>query len=186
MKNTIFSISLLVVTFCLMGFNHKADPVKIFSDKKKSEIKYSMTHPLKKWTALSKNVNGVIMYNSQEGTIESVAISVPVSSFDSKNSNRDSNALEVLEALKYPNVKFSSRNIKKSGNDLIIKGSLDFHNVTKEIELKAKQNASKSDITVLGNFTINMKDYNIQTPSLLGMKTDEEINLEFKIFFKIS
>ncbi len=185
MNNPISKLTFLVLAFFLMGFTAKTDPIKIFSDKKKSEIKYNMSHPLKKWSAVSKNVNTVIMYNSEENIIETVAISVPISSFDSKNSNRDANALEVLEALKYPNVKFSSNNIKKNGNDLTIKGILEFHNIKKEIEIKAKQTTTKNDISVLGNFTINMTDYNIEPPSLLGMKTHEEINLEFKIYFKI-
>ncbi len=185
MKNTIIKLPFLLLAFCFMGFTHKVDSEKIFLDKKKSEIQYNMTHPLKKWSAISKNVNGVIIYNSQENGIESVAISVPVSSFDSKNSNRDSHALEVLEALKYPNVKFSSRNIKNSGDELIIKGALEFHNVTREIEIKAKQSTSKNEITVYGSFIINMTDYNIQPPSLLGIKTHEEINIEFKTYFKV-
>ena len=96
------------------------DKKKIVADKAVSEITYSMVHPLHEWTGTSKDINGIIIYHEEESRIESVAISVLLSTFDSKNSNRDSHALEVLDAIKYPTVKFSSNNIQKNGDDITI------------------------------------------------------------------
>ena len=77
-----------------------------------------MIHPLHEWTGTSRAVNCIIIYNPTNDKIETAAVSIALSSFDSKNANRDSHALEVLEAIKYPTVKFTSQTIREDGNTL--------------------------------------------------------------------
>jgi len=162
------------------------DKKKILADKAVSEITYSMVHPLHEWTGTSKDINGIIIYHEGESRIESVAISVLLSTFDSKNSNRDSHALEVLDAIKYPTVKFSSRTIQQNGDDLTITGNLIFHNVTKPVTIMAKQTKDKKKLWVTGSFTVDMTEYQIEQPSLMGFKTEKEIGMNFKIAFPLS
>ena len=159
---------------------------KIVADKSVSEITYSMVHPMHEWTGTSKDINGVIIYNEGESRIESVAISILLSSFDSKNSNRDSHALEVLDAIKYPTVKFSGSNIQKNGEELTITGNLTFHNVTKPITVTAKQTKDKKRLWVTGSFNVDITEYQIEQPSLMGFKTEKEIGMNFKIAFPLS
>ncbi len=158
---------------------------KIMADKKSSEISYTMVHPLHEWTGTSKEVNCVMLFNSETNKVESVAVSVLLSTFDSNNSNRDSHALEVLEAIKYPTVKLISSNIQQIGNELTIHGNLTFHNVTRPVTFVAKRVDEKKDVLVDGNFIVNINDYQIETPSLMGVKTKEEITLNFKVLFPI-
>ena len=48
----------------------------------------------------------VLVYNE---SISKIALAAQVIDFDSGNSGRDSHSLEVLEALKFPNIKFYSK-----------------------------------------------------------------------------
>jgi polyisoprenoid-binding protein YceI len=156
---------------------------KIVADKKESAISYSMVHPLHEWTGTSKDVNCVIIYNQDSGRIESVAVSVLVSTFDSKNSNRDSHAMEVLDAIKYPTVKFTSNDIRQNGEDLTIRGNLIFHNISKPMTLLAKRKDGNKETSIEGSFIVHITDHEVPPPSMMGMKTDEKMTLNFKIVF---
>ena len=180
---------LTTVTFLVLFTNflipRRSDTIKILADKKHSQIEYTMVHPLHEWTGVSQNVNCAILYGPDTKRIESVAVSVPLSSFDSRNSNRDSHALEVLEALQFPTVKFVSNNIRKMEDSLFVTGNLTLHNVTHLIDIKAKQSDLKNEMRITGAFPINITDYNIEVPSLMGIKTKEEVWLIFNIAFPI-
>ena len=160
-------------------------PKKIIADKKKSEISYTMVHPLHEWTGKSHEVNCALIYNADENKIETVAVSMLLATFDSKNSNRDSHALETLDAIKYPLVKLTSSSIAQQGNELTINANLTFHNVTKPITVKATRSDEKNKIVVDGNFVVNITDYQIEVPSIMGLKTNEEITIGFKIIFPL-
>ena len=117
--------------------------------------------------------------------INELAVVVKIASFNSKNSNRDSNTIEVTEALKYPNVSLSSNSIKQANNRLTVKGTLKFHGVSKEIIFDAQKEIIKNEIKVTGNFEILMTDFKIKPPKLLGIVTDKDIKLSFTVFYKL-
>ena len=114
-----------------------------------------------------------------------MAVVVPVKSFDSGNSNRDSHAIEVLEALKFPNVSFSASSIQESDSQVTAKGNLTFHGVSKPVELKATKSVIKNAIKLEGGFTINMKDFAVEPPGLMGIKTDDKITIKYSMVFPL-
>ena len=67
-------------------------------DSKKSLIKYEASHFLHDWAGSNENVKGVLLEN--DGVFQKIALAMYLRDFDSKNSNRDNNALEILEVLK--------------------------------------------------------------------------------------
>lgn len=157
--------------------------IKVFADKKESSITYSMKHLLHSWEGVSNEVNSVILTDEKRNTISQAAVSVKIASFDSKNANRDSHAIEATEAIKYPAISFASSAIKQNGNNLDITGTLTFHGVSKTISINAEKQMVKNKTEIAGSFSVNMKDYNIDPPSLMGVATDEEIQLSFKIVY---
>lgn len=167
---------------CSIGFSQKR---KITANLKQSTIGYSMSHPMHDWTAKATPSQAVMAYNDTDKKIEAIAIIVPVSNFDSGNSNRDSHALEVLDALKTHNVTFSSSSIKENGNELLVSGKLTFHGVSKNIELKVSKSNSGNSTIYKGAFDVNMKDYGVVPPGLMGIKTNEMIKMNFSISFDI-
>lgn len=175
------SIVITALMFTGILASHAQEKKKIESDKKNSIVSYSMKHPMHEWEANSKEVKSVIVLNSTTNTIEAIAVSIPIKSFDSGNSNRDSHAIEVLEALKYPNVSFSSSEIQESGDKITAKGNLVFHGVSKKIEISGTKKVSKGKINLIGSFQIKMTDHKIEEPGLMGIKTEDLIKLKYNL-----
>lgn len=157
---------------------------KLMADKKLSSVTYTMHHPLHTWDGVSHDVNGAILYNDDSKQIESVAVAIKVASFDSKDANRDSHALEVLDGIRYPNVTFVSQQIKTGADgSLTAVGKLTFHGVTKPQTLTATRTDAGNLLTINGAFDVNMTDFSIERPAMLGMKTDDTIKFKFTASF---
>mgnify|MGYP001339396197 CR=1 FL=1 len=167
----------------LLGFGFAKK--KLTADSTASYIRYEMEHPLHDWDARSTASKCMIVYDEEASRIEAVAVSVPVKSFDSGNSNRDSHALEVLEALKYRNVTFTSTGISENAGQLSIQGNLTFHGVTHPIVIPAMKKTEGGQLKVEGRFEINMKDYEVSPPSLMGFRVKEKIRISFLMVFKL-
>ena len=82
---------------------------------------------LHSWEGTNNKVNGLAVLDSKNKSLQKLAILLYVRDFDSQNSGRDAHALEVLEALKYPEIKFYSESIEIENENLIINGIFDFH-----------------------------------------------------------
>lgn len=175
---------LVAILFPIMAFSQQ-DLTKIFADKSVSTITYEMKHPMHDWEAVCKDVNAVIVYNKATKGLEQVAVSLKVQSFDSGNPNRDSHALEVLEALKFPKVTFASTKIKAAADMLTVEGNLTFHGITKPITIIATREDFVNKVVFEGKFDVSLTDYKVERPSLFGMKTDDMLHFKFKFIFKL-
>ena len=152
-------------------------------DKKNSSVTYAMNHLLHSWDGTSRDLNGAVQLNST-GKIEKVAIVTKVSAFDSENSNRDAHMMEVTQAIKYPNVSFYSTSITESKpGELEVKGILAFHGVNIEIIFKAWTSAKGSTSIVKGEFIFLLEDYNLERPSFMLNKVDNEVKLSFEVSY---
>ena len=156
------------------------------ADKAQSTVTYAAKHPLHNWEGVSHAVNCAMIYDDEAKQPESVAVSVKVATFDSDNNNRDSHAMEVLDGLKHPNVTFTSSDIKAGENGaLTAKGTLNFHGVNKPVILQATRKDADGKMTLTGEFPVSMTDYNIERPSLMGLKTEDEMVLRFNVVFAL-
>jgi len=152
-------------------------------DKSKSSITYSMNHILHSWDGTSRDLNGVVVLGA-DNKIEKVAIATKVSAFDSENSNRDAHLLEVVEALKYPNISFYSTSITESKKgELDVKGVLQFHGVNKETSFKATVTQVKNNVQVTGNFIFLIEDFKIERPSFMLKPVDNEVKIKFDVMY---
>lgn len=177
-----------VIAACLVFFiaNNYTDAqttVKYGADKTRSYITYTMTHPMHEWDGTSKDVNSVLLFNLATKKIEKVAVSVPISTFDSQNANRDSHTIEVLDAIKFPVITFSSTSIIGNDSILTITGNLVFHGVTRSIIFVGKNKSTDKGIEVAGTFNVKMSEYNIENPSLMGIPTKDEFIMRFFVVY---
>lgn len=179
MKILVFTLPLL-----LFAFTFKADKVKLFADKQLSSISYDMNHPMHAWTGVSKSVSSAIVCLPNRDSITQVAVTVKISTFDSDNSNRDSHAMEVTEALKYPSISFLSTVIKyESAEKIVVTGNLKFHGVSKSISFPVNKKMVGEKAEITGEFQVKMTDYGIDPPTLMGIATDDEFKIHFKMFY---
>lgn len=175
---------LVAILLPLLAFSQQ-ELSKIIADKSVSTITYEMKHPMHDWEAVCKDVNAVVVYSKPMRTIEQVAVSLKVQSFDSGNPNRDSHALEVLEALKYPKVTFVSTKIKAVADMLTIEGNLNFHGITKPMTIVASREDFVNKMVFEGKFDVSLTEFKVERPSLFGMKTDDVLHFKFKFIFKL-
>jgi polyisoprenoid-binding protein YceI len=154
------------------------------ADKSKTTITYSMQHPMHKWNGVSRDVTAAMIYDEVTKQVQHVAVVTRVASFDSENQNRDSHMVEILDGLKYPNVTFTSLDIKPNADGtLVVKGKLTFHNVTKLITVPVTRQETDNQLLMKGAFEVKLSDYALERPSLLGITTDDQFTLAFAITF---
>ncbi len=172
----------LIIAVCVTSLSAQ-NKIKVFNDKKQSSISYSMKHPLHSWTGVSNDVSAVLLTNDTRTEFYQVAVAVKIASFDSKNANRDSHALEVTEALKYPTITFSGTSINVNGDKATVAGNLTFHGISQPITVEVAQQNVNGKMVVTGKFSVTMTQFKIDPPSLVGLATKDNIDLEFKIVF---
>ena len=167
---------LIIILFFQVAF---AQGVPVTIDVDQSFISYDGRHPAHNWTGVSKEIKGSFIFNKDNPTASNVDLFVPVFSFDSKNSNRDSNMLDVIEDYFYPTVSFTSSEITKEDNGYLITGILFFHGVKKEITIPVNFILDDKKIIVDADFSVSLSDHEIKRPSLLTIKMKDDISIKF-------
>ena len=167
---------LIIILFFQAAF---AQGVPVAIDIEQSFISYDGRHPAHNWTGVSKEIKGSFVFDLINPTSSNVDLFVPVFSFDSKNSNRDSNMLDVIEDYFYPTVSFTSSEITKEDNGYLITGILFFHGVKKEITIPVNLILDNKKIIVDADFSVSLSDYEIKRPSLLTIKMKDDISIKF-------
>ena len=147
-------------------------------DLAKSFISYDGKHPAHNWTGISKDIQGTFESNNEDLTQSKVDLFVPVFSFDSKNANRDSNMLDVVEEYYFPYVRFVSSKIEKVDDGFNVVGNLSFHGITKEFTIPVSLMQDDKRIVVESDFSIMLTDFKIRRPSLLTIKIRNQIDIK--------
>lgn len=178
-KICFLSISMLMVIIVFAQ-----NRIKISCIKEESSIVYAMNHPLHSWHGESKEINSILLMDESKSTIYQVAVSAKVSSFDSKNANRDSHMIEATEALKFPNVTYVSTSVTLNGSEFTSSGNLTFHGISQPVALKGKFEQDGNKLTFTGNLSVKLTQFKIDPPSLMGISTDEDVKLEFKVVYQ--
>ena len=151
-------------------------------DSERSSINYSGKHFLHKWSAENKNISGLIQIQNE--SISNIGIVAKVSDFKSGNSSLDSNSLRVLDALQFPNVIFKSTSVSQENGQIIFEGVMNFHGIEKNFSILADVTQLNGMTQLSGKIIVSLTDFLVKRPSLLTRKIDDEINLEFDLYFK--
>ncbi len=169
------AMTLLLATSLLTPLAPVAAQTKAELIKDESKLTYNVSHPLHEVEATSKDVMSSIELDPANRSIKSVTVSVDVTTFDSGNSNRDSHAMEVIDALTYPEAKFVSTSVAQNGDSAKVLGNLTFHGVTKEITIPAALKWSANRLEVHGDFVVSLTAFKIERPSLLMIPVSDDI-----------
>jgi len=150
-------------------------------DTKSSYINYDADHFLHAWSGTNNSIKGIITGNKKE--FQKIAIAMLVRDFDSKNSNRDNNALEILEVLKFPKIEFFSDEMEMNNNKLIIKGEMNFHGIGIKKTIDSDADYKNNKLTLSGTFKMLLSDFSINRPSFMMKKMDDLIEISYKLHF---
>ena len=179
-----FSIYLRFFVFCLLTQVLAVNAKDYQALKSESKIFYTISHPLHLVKGVSDDF--VCTFNLLPDSLHSlINVKIPVTSFNSGHSSRDSHILEVLEALKYPFVEFVSDSIHSKNQSYNIFGQLTFHGVKRPIEFTAGPLIGKGDekkgIRIKGGFEIKLTDFKIKLPKLLFMKVEDLLRININV-----
>ena len=173
MKKTLLFTLLISVNLCSQEFWE--------IDSNSSFIKYSGNHFLHNWDAQNDEISGLL--NIENGTIDNVGVIAKVKDFNSGNSSLDSNAMRVVEALKYPNVIFRSSLIEQNDDRVYLEGVLEFHGIKQNLKVEGEIESLDDQIKINMDFIIKLSDFEIRRPSLLLRKVEDEILIEINLNF---
>lgn len=174
-------LNVLLIGLLLAGAPSR-DAKKVSAIKGESRLMYSLSHPLHKIEATTKEFLCEVEVNDAK-EIQSVKVVADVMTFDSGNSNRDSHAMEVIDAFTYPEVSFASDAIKTSGGELTVSGKLSFHGVTKPMTFSARTQSQNGKTIVEGKLTVKLADFKVERPQLALIPTDEFLYISFVVAF---
>ena len=166
--------------FIVTTINLSAQENKWMLIEDESFIQYSAKHLLHKWSGTNKNIKGVFLQQNDS----KIAVSANIADFDSGISNRDSNALRVLNALNYPQVKFYSADININSDKITFNGELDFHGKKIQKYFEGTYVNTNDKLSIVGEFSVVLTDFDIKLPSLMLVKMDDFADIEFKLIFE--
>lgn len=150
-------------------------------DPENSFISYDAKHILHSWKGMNTNVKGIAKVEANK--INQIAILTLVKDFDSNNSGRDAHALEVLESLSYPEVRFYSDSITVAQDSIKITGLFNFHGVNQSRSIAALIENEKNKKIIKGSFKLTPSDFDIKLPSLMMVKMENLLLFNFKLEF---
>jgi polyisoprenoid-binding protein YceI len=177
-------LCLLVLVFLFLRSAAVAQTRDLDLVQEESSVTYRLVHPLHEVEATSKQVQYLLKADPSTREIKSVSAQVDVTTFDSGNSNRDSHAMEAIDALTYPEVTFTSTSIAQAGDSVRVTGNLMFHGVTKEVVIAALLKWSENRLVVQGSFGISLTGFNVDRPSLLMIPVEDALNFTIDGVFR--
>ncbi|PKB16652.1 YceI family protein [Flavobacterium sp. 5] len=129
------------------------------------------------------NSNVTFVLNPETGDIASLAL---LKGFQFEIALMEEHFNEnYMETDKYPKTifrghieGFDANNLTGEYKDYIIKGKLELHGKSRDINANARISKTGSRITVFSNFTVNTSDFSIPIPSIIKYKLDNKVNIK--------
>jgi polyisoprenoid-binding protein YceI len=179
-------VALLFIAGMFTGAAHAVAQVKtIETADTSSTLTYRLTHPLHEIEATSREVRYRVDIDTAKHEIKGVSATVDVMTFNSGNSNRDSHAMEVADALTYPEAGFASSAVTRNGDSISVAGKVTFHGVTKDATMRGVVGWSPEKLNVRGGFSLSLTEFGIERPSLLMIPVSDTLRFELDATFKM-
>lgn len=143
-----------------------------------------------------KNFDGTIEMASEDFIDAKINFSAETESIDTKNEMRDGHlkSADFFDAAQFPTLSFTSKSITKNpDSSFTVKGDMNMHGITKEIELKTILNGSTIDLygsnvmsfEITG--TLSRQDFGLTWNAPIetgGVAVSDEVKLEIDAEFK--
>lgn len=167
----------LFIYFCLLLATTQTIWAKdyILSD---ASAEYTVKHIFKTIKGESKNLKGKMVC---EKSVCEFLVAIPAKSFISSDSNRDLNMQTILEISKHPliTVKGSLAEAELTKSHFEFKSLIKFHGIEKNYLVKIAKGNSTT-----GNFVLLLDGHQVERPSLLTAKIDNEVPINFSFNWK--
>ncbi|CDG20501.1 conserved exported protein of unknown function [Xenorhabdus poinarii G6] len=178
LKKSIISLTtsiLLMGTSSAIAANYKIDTAG-----QHAFIEFRIQHLGMSWLYGSFNkFEGDFTFDAQDTSKDNVQVTIKTNSIDTNHAERDKHlrSADFLNTTQYPEAKFTSTEVKKTGEKYTITGDLTLNGVTQSITLEAKLMGEGKDpwggyrAGFEANGKIKLKDFKIKSD--LGPKSQE-------------
>jgi polyisoprenoid-binding protein YceI len=145
----------------------------------KSKVSYKIIHKFHEVEGTSTAADARAMVTP--GLLQ-VQVRVPVASFDSGNSNRDSNAQAVLDAVHNPYVVLKATGapceMKAGACDLALTGTILFHGVTQPYTITVHlRDSGAGHLAAAFQIDLILTKHQVELPSLLFIPIDDDMKV---------
>ena len=148
-------------------------------------VEFLSNVPLHSFTGVSESLVGRIDLDGN-----TVDFYVDLNTLDTGNGKRDKDMRKTLDTGKYPFAEFfgafsAPPDPQRAGpQDVEVRGRFTIHGVTKTIRVPGTVTFGPKGVRVQATWTLLLDDYNIEPPSLLIIKVDEEQAISLDILLK--
>jgi len=141
---------------------------------------YSVKFSASGASGIFRTLKGDISFDEKNLAASKFNVTIDVTSINTGNGLKNTHAKggNWFDAKKYPEIKFISKEIVKSGSGYTAKGELEMHGVKKEFNLPFTFIKNGNGGTFNGKFDVNRTDFGIGSP---GGKVDDIIKLEVSV-----
>jgi polyisoprenoid-binding protein YceI len=162
-----------------------AQPKSAQSIADKSWVAYRLVHPFHVVDATSRSVQYNVELDPARKEITKVTAQVDVTTFDSGNSNRDSHAMEVIDALTYPDVQFTGTSVVQKDDSIFVTGKLTFHGVTNDVAMAGTAQWLPNEVDVKGAFDLSLTAFKVERPALLMIPVEDKLSFTMAAAFAL-
>ncbi len=148
-----------------------------------STLTYVLVHPLHVIRGVNKNFDCTVEMPEdppQDFSRVRIHAVADVLGFNTGNSNRDSHAMEVVDAMRYPKVEFTGTAVGPEGHGYRVAGRLRFHGQEHPVSFVMIPTFAGRKVTLTGAFTVLLSDYGVPRPSLLLIPVHNEMQILIK------
>ncbi|HTE32672.1 MAG TPA: YceI family protein [Chryseolinea sp.] len=135
----------------------------------------------------AENKKTTALFDAGSGDI---AFSVPIKEFQfAKSLMKEHFNEKYMDTEKFPKSTFQGvvegfDPASKTEQSVIAKGKLSIHGVTKDVEIPGKLTSDGSTLVMKASFITQLKDYNIEIPTLMWQNIAEQVEVTVDFSFK--
>jgi len=157
-------------------------------DQEVSFLYINGTSTLHNWTVVVEEMKGSLSAKVESLRIkklESVQITVSVTSIKSGKAGMDENMYKALKADQFPEISYKLKGHSINGSEVAATGELTIAGVTKIIKSKVTCQNDGKHIKSTGELTVTMSEFGIKPPEFLmgAFKTGDKVSLRFYLMF---
>ncbi len=113
------------------------------------------------------------------------SVEVKITDFISDNAKRDANMRETMESDKFPKASFEIKEVvAKGGEDVLLKGSLTLHGVSKPLSFEGSVTAEGAKVHIKAKSALKMSDYGITPPKMVFLTVRDQVDLSVDMVLK--
>jgi len=155
----------------------------VLNHDRKIETPYSIKFDVRSTSGTFTGLKGTVSFSPDDLANSKITAEVDVNTIETGNKTKNGHVKneDWLNAAKFPVIKFTSTSFQKEADGYSVKGNLELHGVTKEINVPFKYIEAGNKGTFSGSFKINRSDYGVKGSGMKASFVGEEVEITFDI-----